>query len=391
VALAYLIAVPVFAQEESVTGVVTGRIVNRSPDGLIPEQTDLMLHAWDENFDEKLMLDGSSEADGTFEFADVSLDPSLLYAVMVTYDNVVYASEPAGVTDGQTELSLEIPVYESTTDVSTVSVDSQHILFNAALDGLGVAEIYVLSNTGDRTISGQAAEDDAQLSPLHFALPEGATNINFNESSSGRFVMTPGGFVDSAPLRPGASTGQVVVTYVLPYQDELTYSLTTEWPVDRLSFMLDTSIGLSIEGEGLSFSGTQNVGEGREVDVYSQEDLEPGKSINVSLTGALVPPLPAPSSGMTLEAETGPSRSRALALGGMTLGLALIAVGVWWYRRPESEEPEDAPEANLDNLVTDIALLDQAHDRGEINGAEYTKHRAQMVKQAKVLLSLPSE
>ena len=69
----FLLAVPVFAQDKTLTGIVTGRIINRSPDGLIPEKMDLMLHAWDENFDEKLMLDGYSETDGTFEFADVSL------------------------------------------------------------------------------------------------------------------------------------------------------------------------------------------------------------------------------------------------------------------------------------------------------------------------------
>lgn len=392
-----LLAVPVFAQDESPTGVVTGRIVNRSPDGLVPENMDLMLHAWDENFDEKLMLQGFSERDGTFEFAEVLLDPNLLYAVMLTYDDAVYASEPADVKEGQRELSLEIPIYESTTDTSTVRIDRQHVLFDAALDGLRVAEIYILSNTGDRTIAGMAAEDDARLSPLQFSLPEGATNISFNENSSGgRYVLTPGGFVDTAPLRPGESTGQVVVTYLLPYEDSLTYSWTAPWPVESLSFMLNTGIGLSLEGENLTPSGTRDMGEGGQVDVFSHGALESGENVTVSLSGTLLQPLVAPAGDMVSEAETdtGSSSKKGLALGGAALGLALMAVGVWWYRRPEPEgieEAEDEPKVGFDQLVTQIALLDEAHDRGEINRSDYARQRAQMVRQATDLLARPPE
>jgi hypothetical protein len=392
-----LLAVPVFAQDETETGVVSGRIVNRSPDSLVPGKMDLMLHAWDENFDEKLMLQGLSEADGTFEFADVSLDPNLLYAVMLTYDNVVYASEPVEVIEGQTELSLEIAIYESTTDTSSVRIDRQHVLFDAALDGLRVAEIYILSNTGTWTIAGQVAGEDARLSSLQFPLPEGATDISFNEgSSSGRFILAPGGFVDTAPLRPGEGTGQVVVTYMLPYKDGLTYSWTAQWPVDSLSFMLTTGIGLSLEGENLTPMGARNVGEGGQVGVFNHEALEPGESVTVSLSGALLRPLVAPAGEMMPEAQndTGSSSKRALALGGAALGLALMAVGVWWYRLSEpaeTEEAEDEPDASYDHLVTQIALLDEARDRGEINGSEYDRQREQMVQQAKALLARSPE
>lgn len=392
-----LLAVPVFAQDESPTGVLTGRIVNRSSDGLVPGKIELMLHAWDENFNEKLMLQGFSEMNGTFEFADVSLDPNLLYAVMLTYDDVVYASEPADVKEGQAELSLEIPIYESTTDTSTVRIDRQHVLFDGTPDGLRVAEIYILSNNGDRTIAGTAAEEDTQLSPLQIPLPEGATNISFNENSNGgRFVLTPGGFVDTAPLRPGESTGQVVATYVLPYEDSLTYSWTAPWPVESLSFMLNTATGLSLEGENLTPSGTRDMGEGGQVDVFSHGALEPGESVTATLSGTLLQPLAAPAGEMISEtrADTGFSSKKGLALGGAILGLALMAVGVWWFRRPEpegTEEAEDEPKASFDQLVTQIALLDEAYDRGEIKASAYARQRAQMVRKATDLLAQSSD
>jgi hypothetical protein len=388
-----LLAVPVFAQDEEPTGVITGSIINRTPDGTVPEKMELMLHAWDENFDEKLMLDGYSAAGGTFEFRDLSLDPDLLYAVMLTYDNAVYSSEPTNVAEEQTELSLEIPVYESTTDTSSVQIESQHVLFDAAIDGLGVAEIYVLSNTGDRTITGQANEEDTLISSLFFPLPKGATNISFNEAvSGGRFFLAPGGFVDTVPLRPGSNTGQVVVTYVLPYEDRLTYSWMANWPVERLNFMVMSGIGLAIDGDKLTRVGSQQMDGGGQVDVFSHESVNSGDNVTVALSGTLLRPLIAPEGDMTTTAQTdaGSSSQRNLALGGAALGMALLGVGVWWYRRPNSEDPfdvEDESEASYDHLVTKIALLDAAHDRGEISGSEYDKQREQMVRQARTVLA----
>jgi hypothetical protein len=42
-------------------------------------------------------------------------------------------------------------------------------------------------------------------------------------------------------------------------------------------------------------------------------------------------------------------------------------------------------------LVTQIARLDEAHDRGDINGSDYARQRAQMVRQATDLLARSPE
>jgi hypothetical protein len=290
-------------------------------------------------------------------------------------------------------LLLAVPVFAQ--DETPTGVVAGRIV-NRSPDGLRLAEIYILSNTGDRTIAGITAREDAQF-PLQFPLPEGATNISFNENSGGgRFVLTPGGFADTAPLRPGESTNQVVVTYLLPYEDGLTYSWIAPWPVESLSFMLNTATGLSLEGENLTPSGTRDMGEGGQVDVFSHGALGPGENVTVSLSGTLLQPLVAPAGDMASEVETGAgfSSKKGLALGGAALGLALMAVGVWWYRRPEPEEieeEEDGPEASFDQLVTQIARLDEAHDRGDINGSDYARQRAQMVRQATDLLARSTE
>jgi hypothetical protein len=392
-----LLAVPVFAQEEMARGVVTGSIINRSPGGPVPEKMALMLHAWDANLEEKLMLNGYSKTDGSFEFTNVTLDPNLQYAVMLTYDNVNYGSELVSVTEEQADLALEIPIYESTTDASSVRIDSLHILFDAALDSLQVAEIYSLSNTGSRTIVGQDSDEDAQLPSLQFPLPENATNISFSErSSSGRFLLAPGGFIDTAPLRPGDGTSQVVVTYALPYEDSLSYSWTAQWPVAKLSFMLASGIGLSLESENLTPAGTQDMAGGGQVDVFNHASLEADEKLAVSLSGTLSKPLAAPA-GKSIplaETEDGSSTKKRLGLGGVVLGFALVVAGIWWQSRPEPEEiagAADEHEAGYDHLITKIAILDEAHQRGEVDGSEYERKREQMMNQIKVLLTKSPE
>ena len=392
-----ILAVPVFAQGEARTGIVSGRIVNLSPDGTVPEELDLMLHAWDENINEKFMLNGTSKADGTFEFDEVTLDPTLLYAVMLTYDEAVYASEPAQVTEGQTALTLDIPIYDSTADTSAVRIDRQHILFDAAPNSLRVAEIYIVSNTGTRTVVGRATEEDGLISALQFPLPEGATDISFNErNGADRFLLTPGGFVDTAPLRPGESTGQIVVTYALPYEDGLPFSWVSHWPTDNLTFMVATGIGLSLEGENLSPAGTRDLGEGRQVDIFEYGPLQPGERAAVSLNGELELPLIAPAGSMAAESATSGAAfpTKTLALVGVALGLVLMIVGLWWYLRPDPvavQEMEEVAAADYDELVTQIAILDEAHDQGKINGSTYARYRAQLLRQATALMPRSSE
>ena len=76
-ALTFLTAVPLMAQEETLpAGTVSGQITNLTPDGIVPTNLDVMLHAWDSGFDEKAMQNGLSDADGRFAFESVPLNPA---------------------------------------------------------------------------------------------------------------------------------------------------------------------------------------------------------------------------------------------------------------------------------------------------------------------------
>ncbi|MFQ5433867.1 MAG: hypothetical protein ACE5FD_03235 [Anaerolineae bacterium] len=383
-------AVPVLAQsDEDVIGVVTGQILNQTDTDIVPDGVDVMLHAWDQDFNEKIMLNGQSEADGTFQFDDVTMNPEWLYAVMLTYQDVLYYSEPAPLSGDLTSLTIDVPIYETTTDTSQVQIERQHIFFDTAQGGLMVGEVYILSNSGDKTIAG-AGGDDGTLSPLQFSLPEDATGVSFEGAGDGRFLLTPGGFVDTAPLRPGAGSSQIVVRYVLPYTDGMPYAYTAQWPVNEINFLVPESLGLSLSADNLTDEGLRDLGNGEKIGIFSYGSLNVGESLAVTLSGALVsPPVAIESDSQAAESAAQPDSQAAIAIGIVVLGLAFIGVGFWWYRQPDEAEELEAPVDDVDfkELVTQIALLDEAHDRGEIAYDVYEAQRSALRHQAQLAMA----
>ncbi len=388
-----LAAAPVAAQVDdptpedetaTVPGVITGQIINGTDGAEIPDSLELMLHVWDENFNEKEMFTGKTDADGRFQFDDVPFAPGLFYAVMTTYQEATYFSVPLPVPEGETTFELEVPIFESTTDASAVQVEAMHIFFDADPGGLGVGEVYTLSNPGDRTVvAGPDTLADGTPVTFRFNLPPEAANVSFQGSRDGRFLRTPDGFADTAPLLPGESSGQIFVTYVLPYSDGLTLARAAVLPTKQVNILVPTTLGLSVSGDNMVNTGTRDMGEGMVVDVYTIDGLDVGETVQLDVSGKLALP------GIEPAAEQ-PSLSgqQGLAVGGIVLGLALIGVGLWWYSRSRQTEPEPEelfPE-EFEEIVAQIAQLDEAHEQQEISDELYQTQRAALREQARAIL-----
>ncbi|HSB66029.1 MAG TPA: hypothetical protein VLD65_05580, partial [Anaerolineales bacterium] len=207
------------------TSIVTGMLVNRSVGGNTPEDLSIMLHVLDQNYSQIGMYHTLSKPDGSFRFEEVLLNPGEFVVGIVSYLGAAYSSQPTPF-DGESNPNIELPIYETTTDLSQVQVDEMHVLFNFAQDGLEVNEIYLLSNLGDRTITGTLILTDSQPATLEFPLPVGANYVFFRPDSTDRFVKLANSFVDKAPLVPGTSTSQFMVSYLAPYEDKMSYSYT---------------------------------------------------------------------------------------------------------------------------------------------------------------------
>ncbi|MBI3740067.1 MAG: hypothetical protein HY258_13550 [Chloroflexi bacterium] len=374
---------PAFAQTQTPpagpTGEISGTIINRNTGAVVAEKLEVMLHIVDQDYVEKGMLHGESQPDGTFLFADVPFDPNLQYAVMAIYEGVTYFSDTVAADMKSMRVELDAPVYESTADLSSVQADQVHVLFNIAEDGLETKEIYILSNTGDRTVKDVYKLDGDKAAALKFPLPSDADYIFFKPDDQDRFIKFNGGFADIYPLLPGIQSAQIMVNYVVPYSGGRTYSYTAPLNIVTMNFLVPEQENVAVQGSGLGGPERMTLQDGTAYLVYSYSNLKAGQTISISI------------------GESGKSQTKSenttvpFAIGAAVLGLVVIGAGVWWWRKSDSDEdesdegPED--ETDFDQVINEIAQLDQAHEQGEIDEDKYRGQRQSLRKKAKALLA----
>lgn len=373
--------------EDAASGVVLGTIINQNKGSIVTGSLEVMLHVWDKQYVDLGMEHGQSRADGTFEFSGVAFDTERLYAVMTTFEDVTYYSDIVPGPADSDELELTVPVIETTTDLAAVQADQIHLLFDFAEDGMETSEVYILSNLGERTIKGAVTLDGGQAATLRFPLPEDADFIFFQPDGQDRFIKFPGGFADAYPLVPGEGSGQFMVQYLVPFSTGREYSYTAPVDVQMINFLLPANSGVSLEGQGLSGPQPYTVQSGKPYQLYTFENISAGETVEVAFKGK-------PSTAST----TGTSNATLpIALGGVVLGLTMIGVGVWWWRRPEDGNSEngtfssgiDLEHATFDDIISEIALLDEAKEKGLIDGEQHSQKRKELLLEAKK--NLPEE
>lgn len=355
---------PVAAQEdlppeESATGIVLGEIIDQNNGNTVAGSLDVMLHIWDQQYVALGMEHGQSEADGTFMFDSVEFDPERKYAVMAIFEKVTYFSDVVPGPVDSDELELTVPVIETTNELTSVQVDQMHLLFDFVEDGMETSEIYILSNLGDRTVKDAVALDNELAATLRFPLPDDADFIFFQPNEQDHFIKYPGSFVDAYPLLPGEGSEQFMVQYLVPFSSGREYSYTAPVNVQMINFLLPTDSGVTLEGQGLSGPQPYTLQSGVSYQLYSYENISAGETVQVVFKGK-------PLAASTTRAD---NSTLPLALGGVILGLTMVGVGFWWWRRPEErdlleDEPTgsdiDIEHSTFDDIILEIARLDDA-------------------------------
>jgi hypothetical protein len=330
------------APEEGET--ISGSVINLSTDEQVREQLEVMLHSWGADGSAGEMLHGTSEVGGTFSFEDVPLDPTLVYTAMVVYQDVAYYSEPAEIADGELLAPLEISIFETTNEDEQVSIDQLHIFLELRQGGLMVAEIYAISNLGSHTVKDAVQLENETWATMEFSLPAEAANVAFPTGPAERFISTSTGFTDAQPLIPGQGNGQVIVMYVLPYEDKTTLKHALPFAAANIAVFIPHASGLSIDDQDAIYEGVETFADSASYEAYTYGPQPAGSPIEISISGRS----PELVTGMQVQQENSAPSRQELALGAGVLGIALIVAGVWWWRR-ESEsnnQHTEQPEAD---------------------------------------------
>ena len=355
------------ATSGSITGMVTSAAGFALPSGL-----EITLHAFD-NMQQVMTQTTTLQPDGSYLFSNVEIPPGRVFMTVVEYQQATYGSDIGMAEEGMTTIDLPIKVYETTTDTSILRADRLHLFFEF-MDAktLRVIELYIISNPTDKSLVAKSPGEAV----TQFTLPEGASNLEFQDGTLGeRYVQTPGGFGDTAAVRPGSGTYEVLFSYSMPYDRKLELERVVTMPVDAVVILVPEG-QIKIKSEGLQDGGTRDV-QGTQYHSYSGGNLASGATLRLTLTGR-------PSSG-TPTLASGSNTSLLVGLG--VFGLALIVAGAWLYRRTRSAEPEDEDKADvIDDAVADspeslmdaIIALDDLYQAGELPDEAYQQRCAHL-------------
>ncbi|HSM55766.1 MAG TPA: c-type cytochrome [Candidatus Sulfomarinibacteraceae bacterium] len=385
--LSYEYADPMAAFAPIEAAVITGTVTNQTTGDSLPEGTPVELSAFTPEFEPSLTMTTTLDEEGRFAFDLTMVPPDLVYVATIEYDGINYGSDFGRIDRGEGALALSVPVYEHSTDPSSVYVSQLHIILEFVEGQVQVSELYQFSQEAPVVFVGETGQ--AEEGTVHISLPNEASNPSFNRSFGGmesffpaeNVIRTENGWADTVPLRPGQGTLSLLVRYTMPYDRGLTFAHDVHYTVDSVNLVLpDAGVELT-QVEQWQTQGPQTMGEAGVFLNYARQGLPAGDSVRFGLEGR--PRQIATSAGnVPLRDE-----NTELLVGGGVLLLAVVlggyALHLWRNNQAApagdvavAPAPGSAPVAGRrDELLQAIAALDDAHEAGEIDDAAYEEQR----------------
>lgn len=361
---------------------ISGVLSNGATGEIVTAGSQVLLRAFDANFQPALVLTETAGTDGTFSFALTDVGPDWVYLASTTYNGLGFSSDAGRLDRANLELSLPILVFDTTTDSSVVNVDQVHILLNFAGGSVQVDELYIISNRDRFVFIGEAGDPEAGT--VKISLPAGATNVNF-QRTLGRLdsaipapevIRTADGWADTLPLHPGQSGLSLIVSYDLPYNNGATMDRPVHYQINNVGVIM-TAGGVMLRGDGFVDQGVQMMGDSQFV-AYTRSGVPPQSMLTFSLSGR-------PDFSFTTTGTMAVAQPDSGMLDWLVGGLALLVVGITavftirtWRTQSTGAEADHEDETDLlrERLLQTIAELDLAFEQGELDEATYTRQRA---------------
>ncbi|MBO9404946.1 MAG: carboxypeptidase regulatory-like domain-containing protein [Thermomicrobium sp.] len=365
-----LSALPAHAQEGN--GVISGRVQNGTAGGGPASSLTVTLRhfAGMQLAEERQTQTGP---DGSFRFDGLPTSPQDAYLVVVRYAGVDYVSGMVQLHQ-QPEQTVDLTVYETTTDPSAVRIASRSLVIAGAspeLRAVDIMDILIVENSGDRTYLG-----DRSGVVLRIPLPRGAQEISPQPGFDyGQPRLEDGVLLTTGPLPPGSQT--VVLSYTVPYEGtRATLSIGTAMPTGTLRVLVrDGTYRLS--SRSLIDTGTVEVS-GVTYRVLAVDAPVVGDMHVVQVSGL-------PRTGLLFDLPTGPIIALAVGLAGL-VAAAVLTVIVLRRRRVGTETGRAAIDERL-QLAAELNRLDEARAAGELDETAYQEQRSAVLTRLRQLVA----
>jgi hypothetical protein len=337
--VAFLLLASAATQAGTVTGVVhNGTNANKTAAGV-----DVLLIQLQGGM--SIVANTKTDSDGRYHFdhPGIGQGPMLIRAVY----RGVFFHQP--LTPGTA--TVDVTIYEPTTNPSAIEVPLRLLVFQPNADKLMVGEEYSIQNN-----SNPPAAYFKQDGNFEFTIPQGAELdqvSTFGPSGmpvrQGTIDKGKGRYAIAYAFQPGQNG--VRISYVLPYSgNQAKFRESSTYDAQRVLLVVPPS--MQVASAGFNAAGTE-----QGFNVFSKESMKTGNGFDVTVSGTAPPPADAsaPSSSPDqvngrdsspeTAIETAPARigdEKWILLGGLA---AIFAVGVGLLLRKPVPDVESAPAA----------------------------------------------
>ena len=375
-------------------GTISGTIVQGTANGPSVGAVPVQLRAFID-FAEVATVQGETDENGRFQFDNLMTDPSAIYLVETTYEEVRYGSEFFEFPAGSTAETVDITVYEQSDDDSGIAIARSNWIIDFQPGQLLLGQVMTLGNQTDSTFAGKQLDGAAQPVTVQVPVPEGAVEIEFADGTLGsEYILVDGTIYDTRPISPGDQTRQIFVSYSMPVDgDSASIIQPFAYDVGLVNLLVAELPDLDVAVDTLEYVENDTI-QGVEYRLWNGENIGAGSTISVDLTNVLEEGAIDPraliaaqdnAAGAAVDvAGSMPSQTAppldptiAWAMGGLLL-LTLGGVFVWSLRGPQKMDKKTILANQRAALLNDIAALDDEHALGRMSDVEWTAQRARL-------------
>lgn len=351
---------------------IRGQVTNGTPGGKPVSGIQVVLQSFNPEGKVVRAQDGKTDTAGRFSFgvqAEKSGSASHIHhrSVVASWGGVTFESDPILATPGHPAGPVTLLVFDSTTDPGQISIQMHHVILQPPSDETEsgdkdiwtVRELIALQNTGDKAYVGKEKDSSGSRRTVQFSLPRGYKDL---QCQSGMLeccdIKTAAAVYDSLPVPPGTKDFQL--QYLLPAK-----VLSRGWK-RKVDYPTQSAMVVA-RGENIELScpqfdrqKTTDLGGGKMTFITASE-LKPGTELKVSVRAAGLP-----TSNLPL-------------LVGTIVGLCVIAAVAGRLMKTKSPgKPQTSKAPSREDLLDQIADLDDDFEAGKISKADYEKQRAQL-------------
>jgi len=347
-------------------GTITLRAIHRTANGATITNLPVTLRAYDTN-GEVLSRTAALNSEGFVTFSSLPTRADYFYQAELDYQGGRFYAPPVQFPiTGSQVISNFLPVFETTTDPSALSISEMHVFVqNVAPGTVTIVEFYWFDNAGDRAYIGEPGPDGRRRT-LKLSVPKEAQNVRFDGLGLGQRFFREGDVIyDTDAVVPGQRAAQVTMLYELPYRHARSIEREVFYATQRADVIVPELSGpgtpFTVIGDLLVNEGVQPLTSGSVIVFAASRPLAAGESLRFELRGNPLAPPPAGGDGAAIGAGL-------IALG-LTIGLAYLV-----FSRAHASG-QKLPQQRT-QLLRQIAALDDSFALGEIDVERYRQQRA---------------